>query len=138
MDPAEIQLYKQQEKQLTARRDRLEARKKQLNEAIERLRHRLNLNDSDTITAKEWGVALLVTGASVWVVLRVLMKVLGIGGRRKKEVIIQTEVARYEPAQELTERFPMSSFTREELNLALLGLVKKQVDQTSERYKTRK
>ena len=138
MDQADIQVYKEQEKQLEARRDQLEARQKQLNEAIERIRHRLNLSDSDTITAKEWGVALLFTGASVWMILRVFKKIFGIKSKQK-EVIVQTEVARYEPARALLEeRFPLTGLTQEQLNLVVLGFLKKRVDQTSERYKTKK
>ena len=137
MDQADIQVYKEQEKQLEARRDQLEARQKQLNEAIERIRHRLNLSDSDTITAKEWGVALLFTGASVWIVLRVLKKIFGIKSKQK-EVIVQTEVARYEPARVLEETFPLTGLTQEQLNLVVLGFLKKRVDQASERYKTKK
>lgn len=54
-----------------------QANKQKWNDTVEKLRRQLNLSDEEVVTIKEWGVALLVTGVSVWILYRIVKKLFG-------------------------------------------------------------
>ncbi len=66
------------------------ANKQKWHQLVERLQERANLTDEEVVTIKEWGVALLVTGVSVWILYRIVRKIFG----SSEKVIIEKEVAR--------------------------------------------
>ena len=65
-----------------------QANKQKWNDTVEKIRRQLNLSDEEVITIKEWGVALLVTGVSVWILYRIVRKIFG---SSKKTVKIEVE-----------------------------------------------
>ena len=65
-----------------------QANKQKWNDTVEKLRQQLNLSDEEVITIKEWGVAVLVTGVSVWILYRIVKKIFG---PSKKTVEINVE-----------------------------------------------
>lgn len=67
-----------------------QANKQKWNDTVEKLRQQLNLSDEEVITIKEWGVALLVTGVSVWILYRLVRRIFGLN---KKAVEIKVETA---------------------------------------------
>lgn len=66
------------------------ANKKKWHQLVERLQDQTNLTDEEVVTIKEWGVALLVTGVSVWILYRIVRKLFG----SSKKVIVEKEVVR--------------------------------------------
>ena len=54
-----------------------QANKEKWNDTVEKLREQLNLSDEELTTLKEWGVALLVTGVSVWILYRIVRNIFG-------------------------------------------------------------
>lgn len=66
-----------------------DAKQQRWNDTVEKLRQQLNLSEEEVITIKEWGVALLITGVSVWVLYRIVRTILGIG--RKKVVKVKVK-----------------------------------------------
>ena len=64
------------------------ANKQKWNDIVEKLRQRLNLSDEEVVTIKEWGIALLVTGVSVWILYRIVRKLFS---SSKKTVEIKIE-----------------------------------------------
>jgi hypothetical protein len=64
------------------------ANKKKWHQLVERLQQQINLTDEEVITIKEWGVALLVTGVSVWILYRIVRKIFG----PSKKVIVEKVV----------------------------------------------
>ena len=64
------------------------ANKKKWHQLVERLQQQTNLTDEEVITIKEWGVALLVTGVSVWILYRIVRKIFG----SPKKVIVEKVV----------------------------------------------
>lgn len=66
------------------------ANKQKWHQLVERLQDQTNLTDEEVVTIKEWGVALLVTGVSVWILYRIVRKIFG----SPKKVIVEKEVAR--------------------------------------------
>ncbi len=66
------------------------ANKKKWHQLVERLQQQTNLTDEEVITIKEWGVALLVTGVSVWILYRIVRKIFG----PSKKIVVEKEVVR--------------------------------------------
>lgn len=75
-----------------------QANKKKWNDTVEKLRKQLNLSDEEIVTIKEWGVALLVTGVSGWMLYRLVRKILGLN---QKKVEIKVE-----QPQEVRNQYP--------------------------------
>ena len=73
------------------------ANKKKWNDTVEKLRKQLNLSDEEVITIKEWGVALLVTGVSAWILYRIVRKIFG---PSKKTVKIKVEQPKTPPGSD--------------------------------------
>ena len=69
------------------------ANKKKWHQLVERLQQQTNLTDQEVITIKEWGVALLVTGVSVWILYRIVRKIFG----PSKKVIVEKVVRKDDP-----------------------------------------
>ena len=69
------------------------ANKKKWHQLVERLQQQTNLTDQEVITIKEWGVALLVTGVSVWILYRIVRKIFG----PSKKVIVEKVVRKEDP-----------------------------------------
>ncbi len=102
--------------------DTLENEKEKLLEALEHLKESLNLGDDEIRVIKEWGVALLVTGVSVFVVYQLIKKVFGY----KKDV----PVIEAEPSSSRTrikESSPVSRMIKEQLALFLIAFVKQRL-----------
>lgn len=59
------------------------------NDSIEKLRLRFNLSDQEVVTIKEWGIALLITGASVWVLYRIVRTILGFSSKKTVKVKVE-------------------------------------------------
>ena len=68
------------------------AKQQRWNDTVEKLRQQLNLSEEEVITIKEWGIALLVTGVSVWILYRIVRTILGFG--RKKVVKVKVKPAK--------------------------------------------
>ncbi len=66
------------------------ANKKKWHQLVARLQQQTNLTDEEVITVKEWGVALLVTGVSVWILYRIVRKIFG----PSKKIVVEKEVVR--------------------------------------------
>ncbi len=69
------------------------ANKKKWQQLVERLQQQTNLTDEEVITIKEWGVALLVTGVSVWILYRIVRKIFV----SPKKVIVEKVVQKENP-----------------------------------------
>ena len=65
-----------------------QANKQKWNDTVEKISQQLNLSEEEVITIKEWGVALLVTGVSAWLLYRLVRKIFG---PSKKTVKIKVE-----------------------------------------------
>ena len=65
-----------------------QANKKKWNDTVAKLGKQLNLSEEEITTIKEWGVALLVTGVSAWILYRIVRKIFG---PSKKTVKIKVE-----------------------------------------------
>ena len=52
------------------------------NDTVEKLRLRFNLSDREVVTIKEWGIALLITGVSVWILYRIMRTILGFSSKK--------------------------------------------------------
>ena len=72
-----------------------QANKQKWSDTVEKLRKQLNLSEEEVITIKEWGVALLVTGVSGWILYRIVRKIFG---SSKKTVKINVEQPKTAPA----------------------------------------
>ncbi|MGB3781150.1 MAG: hypothetical protein WA960_22485 [Tunicatimonas sp.] len=70
------------------------ANKKKWHQLVERLQQQTNLTDEEVVTIKEWGVALLVTGVSVWILYRIVRKIFV----SPKKVIVEKVVRKDEPS----------------------------------------
>ena len=57
--------------------DTFDAQKEKIQEIIEKLAAQFDLDEEDLGTIKEWGVALLVTGVSVYIVYQMIQRLLG-------------------------------------------------------------
>ena len=68
--------------------DTFEAQKEKLQEIIDKLADQFDLSEEDLATAKEWGIALLVTGVSAYLVFRLLRRVFG---SSEEEVVLEEE-----------------------------------------------
>ena len=66
------------------------ANKQKWHQLVERLQERTNLTDEEVVTIKEWGVALLVTGVSVWILYRIVRRIFV----PSKKVVVEKEVVR--------------------------------------------
>lgn len=64
------------------------ANKQKWHQLVERLQQQTNLTDEEVVTIKEWGVALLVTGVSVWILYRIIHKIFS----SPKKVVVEKEV----------------------------------------------
>ncbi|MEQ9437927.1 MAG: hypothetical protein RIG62_02725 [Cyclobacteriaceae bacterium] len=58
--------------------DTFEAQKEKVQEIVNKLADQLNLDEEEIGKAKEWGIALLVTGVSVFIVYRLLQRLFGV------------------------------------------------------------
>ena len=65
-----------------------QANKQKWNDTVDKISKQLNLSPEEVITIKEWGVALLVTGVSAWILYRIVRKIFG---PSKKTVKIKVE-----------------------------------------------
>jgi hypothetical protein len=72
------------------------ANKKKWNQLVKRIQQQTDLTDEEVITLKEWGVALLVTGVSVWILYRIVRKIF----IPSKKVVIKKEVVRKDDSSE--------------------------------------
>ena len=61
------------------------------------LQQRFNLTDQEVITIKEWGLALLVTGVSAWVLYRIVRTVLGFNSKKVVKVKVKAAQEQYKP-----------------------------------------
>ena len=69
------------------------ANKKKWHQLVERLQQQTNLTDEEVVTIKEWGVALLVTGVSVWILYRIVRKIFG----PSKKIVVEKVVRKDDP-----------------------------------------
>lgn len=65
---------------------RNEVTQQRWNDTVEKLRLRFNLSEQEVVTIKEWGVALLITGVSVWVLYRIVRTILGFNSKKTVKV----------------------------------------------------
>ncbi|MGB3851546.1 MAG: hypothetical protein WA958_16380 [Tunicatimonas sp.] len=72
------------------------ANKKKWNQLVDRLQQQADLTDEEVITLKEWGVALLVTGVSVWILYRIVRRIFG----SSKKVVVKKVVVRKDKSPE--------------------------------------
>ncbi len=102
--------------------DNLEDQKEKLFQAVDQLKESLNLNDEEMQKIKDWGIALLLTGVSVFVVYRLIGTVLGY----KKDVPVMSA----EPSSDkkhLRKSSPVSSILKEQLALILVAFAKQRL-----------
>ncbi len=66
-----------------------EAQQQRWSDTVEQLRQRFNLTDQEVITIKEWGVALLLTGVSAWVLYRIVRTILGFNSKKVVKVKVK-------------------------------------------------
>ncbi len=57
--------------------DTFDAQKEKIQEIIEKLATQFDLDEEDLGTIKEWGVALLVTGVSIYIIYQLVQRLLG-------------------------------------------------------------
>jgi len=57
--------------------DTFEAQKEKIEEIIQKLAAQFDLDEEDLATIKEWGIALLVTGVSVYIVYQLFQRMFG-------------------------------------------------------------
>ncbi|WKN40922.1 hypothetical protein [Tunicatimonas pelagia] len=57
--------------------DTFEAQKEKIQEIVEKLAAQFDLDEEDLTTVKEWGVALLVTGVSIYIIYQLIQRLLG-------------------------------------------------------------
>lgn len=72
------------------------ANKKKWNQLVERLQQQTDLTNEEVVTLKEWGVALLVTGVSVWILYRIVRKIF----IPSKKVVVKKEVVQKDNSPE--------------------------------------
>ena len=68
---------------------RNEVTQQRWNDTVEKLRLRFNLSDQEVVTIKEWGIALLITGVSVWVLYRIVRTILGFSSKKTVKVKVE-------------------------------------------------
>lgn len=100
----------------------LEDQKEKLFEAIDQLRESLNLNDEEMRLVKDWGVALLVTGVSVFVAYRIIRSLFGY----KKDVPV-IGAKRSSSKHHIKEAAPISIMIKEQLALFLIAFIKERL-----------
>lgn len=99
-----------------------EDQKEKLFEAFEDLKESLNLDDEEVRLVKEWGVALLVTGVSVFIVYQLIRKLLGY----KKDVPVM-EADPSSDRYHIKESSPVSRMIKEQLALFLIAFIKQRL-----------
>ena len=57
--------------------DKLDDQKEKLQEIIEKLADQYDISDEDLNKIKEWGIALLITGVSAYIIYRILQGIFG-------------------------------------------------------------
>ncbi|MEO0333490.1 MAG: hypothetical protein AAF223_17700 [Bacteroidota bacterium] len=57
--------------------DTFDAQKEKIQEIIEKLAVQFDLDEEDLTTIKEWGVALLVTGVSIYIIYQLVQRLVG-------------------------------------------------------------
>lgn len=67
--------------------DTFEDQKEKLQEIINKLAAQFDLDEDDVTTAKEWGIALLVAGVSIYIVYQLLQRLFG----SDDEVVVEEE-----------------------------------------------
>ena len=86
-----------------------QANKQKWSDTVEKLRKQLNLSHEEATTIKEWGVALLVTGVSAWILYRIVRKLFG---PSKKTVKIKVEQPTTKAAYEADDSSPKANPTK--------------------------
>lgn len=94
----------------------LEDQKEELLNAIDELRENLNLDEEDMETIKDWGIAILVTGASALVIYQLIRKLFG-----KKE-------DEEEDDNHKTDKSQVSELLKQQLTMFLAAYAKKKLD----------
>lgn len=101
-----------------------EDQKEKLFDALEELQESLNLSDEEVQTVKDWGVTLLVTGVSVFVVYRAIKKLFG----HKKNVPVM-EAKSSSNGTHIEESSPVARMIKEQLALFLIAFIKQRLSQ---------
>lgn len=99
-----------------------EDQKEKLFEALEDLKESLNLDDEEIRLVKEWGVALLVTGVSVFIVYQMIRKLMGY----EKDVPVM-EADPSSDRDHIKESSPVSRMIKEQLALFLIAFIKQRL-----------
>ena len=89
-----------------------EVKQQRWNDTVEKLRQQLNLSEEEVITIKEWGIALLITGVSAWVLYRIVRTILGFG--RKKVVKVKVKPAKEKSKRKSRQASPRRASPRQD------------------------
>lgn len=100
----------------------LEDQKEKLFEAIDQLKESLNLSDEDMEVVKEWGVTLLVTGVSVFVVYRIIRSLFGY---KKGVPVIEAKPS--SDRHHIREASPISRMIKEQVALFLIAFIRQRL-----------
>jgi hypothetical protein len=102
--------------------DTFEAQKEKLQEILHKLAAQFDLDEEDVTTAKEWGVALLVTGVSVYIIYRLFQRMFGV----EKEVVVEEDEP--EGDSDYSERFSaIADMLKGQLGLILVAVARRQI-----------
>ena len=107
--------------------DTLEAQKEKLQEIINKLADQYDLSDEDLNTIKEWGIALLITGASAYIIYRILQGVFGFGDDEEE---IEEEPEMEEDEDEDDYDDPLGAITgllKGQVGVFLVSLARRQI-----------
>ena len=102
--------------------DTFEAQKEKLQEIVHKLAEQFNLSEEDITTAKEWGIALLVTGVSVFIVYRLFQRIFGVD----KEVPVMEAEPESDP-EHIERSSAMARMLKEQAALFLVAVARRQI-----------
>lgn len=94
--------------------EKLEDQQEELLKAINELKETLNLDDEDMETIKDWGIAILVTGVSAFVIYQLIKRIFG----QKEE----------EAQEDIPDSAQVADLLKQQLTLFLAGFAKKKLN----------
>ncbi|MEM9671893.1 MAG: hypothetical protein ACFB15_19700 [Cyclobacteriaceae bacterium] len=72
-----------------------DAQREKIEEIIQKLAAQFDLDEDDLTTIKEWGIALLVTGVSVYIIYQLFQRMFGSDDDRDYREEIEEEISDY-------------------------------------------
>jgi adenylate kinase family enzyme len=75
--------------------DTFDAQREKIEEIIQKLAAQFDLDEDDLETIKEWGIALLVTGVSVYIVYQLFQRMFGSRDEKDYREEIEEEISDY-------------------------------------------